>query len=148
MFVPSAEAAVAAAKPLRKSLWGKHKLAVLLPDGKEAVRVMQDFKNQLTTILLCTPEVERGLDMPGVDFVYSLDAPSSTAVCTIAGVTGPAPGTLCSSVCSFAVLATKVRRLAGMTSPDRSQMCSSWALQDCRKRLPLRGRVAQVLPGQ
>ena len=79
VFVPSAEAAMAAAKPLRKSLWGKHKLAVLLPDGKEAIRVMQDFKNQLTTILLCTPEVERGLDMPGVDFVYSLDAPSSTA---------------------------------------------------------------------
>ena len=79
VFVPSAAAAEAAAGPLRKSLWGKHTLAVLLPDGKEAVRVMQDFKNQKTTLLLCTPEVERGLDMPGVDYVYSLDAPSASA---------------------------------------------------------------------
>lgn len=79
VFVPSAVAAEAAAGPLRKSLWGKHKLAVLLPDGKEAVRVMQDFKNQKTTLLLCTPDVERGLDMPGVDYIYSLDAPSASA---------------------------------------------------------------------
>ena len=79
VFVPSAAAAEAAAGPLRKSLWGKHKLAVLLPDGKEAVRVMQDFKNQKTTLLLCTPDVERGLDMPGVDYIYSLDAPSASA---------------------------------------------------------------------
>jgi superfamily II DNA/RNA helicase len=79
VFVPSAVAAEAAAGPLRKSLWGKHKLAVLLPDGKEAVRVMQDFKNQKTTLLLCTPDVERGLDMPGVDYIYSLDAPSLSA---------------------------------------------------------------------
>jgi superfamily II DNA/RNA helicase len=40
---------------------------------------MQDFKNQKATLLLCTPEAERGLDMPGVDYVYSLDAPSTTA---------------------------------------------------------------------
>ncbi len=79
VFVPSAVAAETAAGPLRKSLWGKHKLAVLLPDGKEAVRVMQDFKNQKTTLLLCTPDVERGLDMPGVDYIYSLDAPSFSA---------------------------------------------------------------------
>ena len=65
-----------------KSLWGAHKVAVLLPDGKEAVRIMQDFKNQRTTLLLCTPEVERGLDMPGIDHVYSLDAPGSTAQAT------------------------------------------------------------------
>ena len=58
---------------------GAHKVAVLLPDGKEAVRIMQDFKNQRTTLLLCTPEVERGLDMPGIDHVYSLDAPGSSA---------------------------------------------------------------------
>ena len=79
VFVPSAAAAEAAAVPLRKSLWGQHKLAVLLPEGEEAVRTMQDFKNQKTTLLLCTPDVERGLDMPGVDYVYSLDAPGSTA---------------------------------------------------------------------
>ena len=79
VFCPSAEAAEAAATPLRKSLWGAHKVAVLLPDGKEAVRIMQDFKNQRTTLLLCTPEVERGLDMPGIDHVYSLDAPGSSA---------------------------------------------------------------------
>ena len=40
---------------------------------------MQDFRNQKTTLLLCTPDVERGLDMPGVDYVYSLDAPGSSA---------------------------------------------------------------------
>jgi len=79
VFVPSAAAAQAAATPLRKSLWGRHKLAVLLPEGEEAVRTMQDFRNQKTTLLLCTPDVERGLDMPGVDYVYSLDAPGSSA---------------------------------------------------------------------
>ena len=36
VFVPSAAAAEAAAIPLRKSLWNQHKLAVLLPEGKEA----------------------------------------------------------------------------------------------------------------
>jgi superfamily II DNA/RNA helicase len=56
VFVPSAAAAEAAAIPLRKSLWNQHKLAVLLPDGKEAVRTMLDFKNQKSTLLLCTPE--------------------------------------------------------------------------------------------
>ena len=79
VFVPSAAAAEAAATPLRKSLWGRHKLAVLLPEGEEAVRTMQDFRNQKTTLLLCTPDVERGLDMPGVDYVYSLDAPGTSA---------------------------------------------------------------------
>ena len=79
VFVPSAAAAEAAAVPLRKSLWGQHKLAVLLPDGKEATRTMMDFKNQKATLLLATPEVERGLDMPGVDYVYSLDAPTTAA---------------------------------------------------------------------
>ena len=38
-----------------------------------------DFKNQKTTLLLCEREVERGLDMPGVDYVYSLDPPSASA---------------------------------------------------------------------
>ena len=79
VFVPSAAAAEAAAVPLRKSLWGQHKLAVLLPEGKEATRTMMDFKNQKATLLLATPEVERGLDMPGVDYVYSLDAPTTAA---------------------------------------------------------------------
>lgn len=79
VFVPSAAAAEAAAIPLRKSLWNQHKLAVLLPQGKEAVRTVLDFKNQKSTLLLCTPEVERGLDMPGVDYVYSLDAPTTAA---------------------------------------------------------------------
>ena len=79
VFVPSAAAAEAAAVPLRKSLWNQHKLAVLLPEGKEAVRTVMDFKNMKSTLLLCTPEVERGLDMPGVDYVYSLDAPTTAA---------------------------------------------------------------------
>jgi len=79
VFVPSAAAAEAAAIPLRKSLWGQHKLAVLLPAGKEALRTVQDFKNNKATLLLCTPEAERGLDMPGVDYVYSLDAPTTAA---------------------------------------------------------------------
>ena len=79
IFVPSAAAAEAAAIPLRKSLWNQHQLAVLLPQGKEAVRTVLDFKNLKATLLLCTPEVERGLDMPGVDYVYSLDAPTTAA---------------------------------------------------------------------
>jgi superfamily II DNA/RNA helicase len=40
---------------------------------------MQDFKNNKATLLICTPEAERGLDMPGVDYVYSLDAPTTAA---------------------------------------------------------------------
>lgn len=39
VFADTEEAAVAAATPLRNALWGKHKLAVLLPHGDEPIKV-------------------------------------------------------------------------------------------------------------
>ena len=40
VFTDTEEAAVAAATPLRNALWGKHKLAVLLPHGDEPIKVI------------------------------------------------------------------------------------------------------------
>ena len=40
VFADTEEAAVAAATPLRNALWGKHKLAVLLPHGDEPIKVI------------------------------------------------------------------------------------------------------------
>lgn len=77
VFAPDEATARDAAEPLRAALWGRHTLAVLLPDGEEPTRAAVAFRDGGASLLLATPAAERGLDMPAVRFVYSLGPPSS-----------------------------------------------------------------------
>ena len=61
---------------------------MLLPEGTEALRTVEDFKNNKASILVCTSESERGLDMPNIQHIYSLDAPSTSSYLHRAGRCG------------------------------------------------------------
>jgi superfamily II DNA/RNA helicase len=57
-------------------LWGEHKLCVLLPKtGFNPMTMMEQFKNDETTVMLATPNSVRGLDFPAVTHVYTLYLP-------------------------------------------------------------------------
>lgn len=111
IFVPNSAAAKTTAGPVRKALWGDHKLLMLLPEGVEALRTVQDFKNNKASILVCTSESERGLDMPNIQYIYSLDAPSTSSYLHRAGRCGrlgaTTPGVVTSVVSEDEVKALK-----------------------------------------
>ena len=50
VFAPTSEAAQACASPIRNVLWGAHKVAVLLPEGEEPIKVPE---RPLQPSLLC-----------------------------------------------------------------------------------------------
>ena len=77
VFVKDAPAAEIVAGPLRKALWGAHTLVTLLPEGREALRVVEDFDKGKASIMVCTAQVSRGLDLRNVAHVYSLDVPNA-----------------------------------------------------------------------
>ena len=76
VFVKDTPAAEIVAGPLRKALWGAHTLVTLLPEGREALRVVEDFDKGKASIMVCTAQVSRGLDLRNVAHVYSLDVPN------------------------------------------------------------------------
>ncbi len=43
--------------------------AVLLPEGTEPIKALHSFRDNKTTLLLCTPAAARGLDLPAVRYV-------------------------------------------------------------------------------
>ncbi|KAF5836126.1 P-loop containing nucleoside triphosphate hydrolase protein [Dunaliella salina] len=100
IFANNAEEAGEALEPLRSSLWTDHKLAVLLPPGtriapppgsmpdpevaeamgllqqaSDPIRAMHSFRDNKTSLLLCTPQASRGIDLPAVSHVYNLGLP-------------------------------------------------------------------------
>jgi superfamily II DNA/RNA helicase len=77
VFANTEEEAVAVADPLRTALWTEHQLSVLLPSGAEPIKALHSFRDNKTTLLVCTAAASRGLDLPAVSHVYNLDAPSS-----------------------------------------------------------------------
>jgi superfamily II DNA/RNA helicase len=77
VFFPDEAMAKAAISPLRDALWGEHKLCVLLPKtGVNPLQMMEQFKNNETTVMLATPNSVRGLDFPSVSHVYTLYLPT------------------------------------------------------------------------
>ena len=62
VFVKDASAAEIVAGPLRKALWGAHTLVTLLPEGREAIKVVEDFDKGKASIMVCTAQASRGLD--------------------------------------------------------------------------------------
>lgn len=77
VFVKDTPAAEIVAGPLRKALCGAHTLVTLLPEGREALRVVEDFDKGKASIMVCTAQVSRGLDLRNVAHVYSLDVPNA-----------------------------------------------------------------------
>jgi len=76
VFFPNEEIAKASISPLRDALWGDHKLCVLLPKtGFNPLQIMEQFKNNETSVMLATPNSVRGLDFPDVSHVYTLYLP-------------------------------------------------------------------------
>jgi superfamily II DNA/RNA helicase len=77
VFFPDEAVAKESIAPLRDSLWGEHRLCVLLPKtGVNPLEMMQQFKNNETTVMLATPNSVRGLDFPDVTHVYTLYLPT------------------------------------------------------------------------
>ena len=76
VFFPDEVVAKKSIEPLRDALWGDHKLCVLLPKtGVNPLGIMEQFKNNETTVMLATPNSVRGLDFPAVTHVYTLYLP-------------------------------------------------------------------------
>lgn len=76
VFFPDEEQARAAIEPLRDALWGDHLLCVLLPKtGFSPMTIMEQFKNNQTSVMLATPNSVRGLDFPALTHVYTLYLP-------------------------------------------------------------------------
>ena len=77
VFFPDEAVAKESIIPLRDALWGEHKLCVLLPKtGVNPLQMMEQFKNNETTVMLATPNSVRGLDFPQVTHVYTLYLPT------------------------------------------------------------------------
>ena len=76
VFFPDEAFAKRSIAPLRDALWGEHKLCVLLPKtGVSPLSIMEQFKNNQTTVMLATPNSVRGLDFPALTHVYTLYLP-------------------------------------------------------------------------
>mmetsp|Transcript_16049 Transcript_16049/g.37194 ORF Transcript_16049/g.37194 Transcript_16049/m.37194 type:complete len:794 (-) Transcript_16049:65-2446(-) len=77
VFFPDEAVAKDSIVPLRDALWGEHKLCVLLPKtGVNPLQMLEQFKNNETTVMLATPNSVRGLDFPQVTHVYTLYLPT------------------------------------------------------------------------
>lgn len=46
-----------------------------LPAGAEPIRALHAFRDNATSLLLCTPQASRGLDLPAVSHVYNMGLP-------------------------------------------------------------------------
>ena len=76
IFFPSEAEAKAAIAPLRDAVWGEHKVCVLLPKtGINPLQMMDDFKNNQTSVMIATANSVRGLDFPALTSVYTLYLP-------------------------------------------------------------------------
>jgi superfamily II DNA/RNA helicase len=76
VFFPDETQARAAIEPLRDSLWGRHLLCVLLPKtGVRPIEIMEQFKNNETSVMLATANSVRGLDFPALTHVYTMYLP-------------------------------------------------------------------------
>lgn len=77
VFFPGEEEARAAIEPMRDAMWGEHKLCVLLPNiGENPLLIMEQFKSDLTSVMLATPNSVRGLDFANLTHVYTLYLPA------------------------------------------------------------------------
>lgn len=79
VFADTEEEAVAVSDPLRTALWSQYAMSVLLPSGQEPIKALHSFRDNKTTLLVCTAQASRGLDLPAVSHVYNLEVPGTAA---------------------------------------------------------------------
>jgi len=76
VFFPTEEEAQAAIEPIRDSMWNEHQVCVLLPQtGFAASRIMEQFTDGKTNLMIATPNSIRGLDFPALTHVYTMYLP-------------------------------------------------------------------------
>jgi superfamily II DNA/RNA helicase len=76
VFFPTEEEARAAIEPIRDALWNKHQVCVLLPKtGFDPARIMEEFTDGKTNLMIATPNSVRGLDFPALTHVYAMYLP-------------------------------------------------------------------------
>jgi len=76
VFFPTEEEARAAIEPIRDALWQKHQVCVLLPKtGFDPMRIMEEFTDGTTNLMIATPNSVRGLDFPELTHVYAMYLP-------------------------------------------------------------------------
>ena len=102
-FAADADAADKIATPLRAALWEEYRIGLVLPDGEHPTKILevrtvrvvravaapssapcgeivarvQDFRDCKTSMVLLTPELARGLDLPEVSHVFNFDLPET-----------------------------------------------------------------------
>eukprot|EP00550_Attheya_septentrionalis_P006500 CAMPEP_0198286092 /NCGR_PEP_ID=MMETSP1449-20131203/5246_1 /TAXON_ID=420275 /ORGANISM="Attheya septentrionalis, Strain CCMP2084" /LENGTH=773 /DNA_ID=CAMNT_0043983723 /DNA_START=295 /DNA_END=2619 /DNA_ORIENTATION=- len=77
IFFPNEKEAKGSIVALRDAMWQQHKLCVLLPDtGENPLMIMEQFKNNETSVMLATSNSVRGLDFPELTHVYTLYLPA------------------------------------------------------------------------
>mmetsp|Transcript_12560 Transcript_12560/g.18451 ORF Transcript_12560/g.18451 Transcript_12560/m.18451 type:complete len:721 (+) Transcript_12560:89-2251(+) len=76
VFFPTEEEAREAIGPIRDSMWNEHKVCVLLPKtGFDPMRIMEEFTDGKTNLMIATPNSVRGLDFPSLTHVYTMYLP-------------------------------------------------------------------------
>lgn len=108
VFTRDAKDAAEIADPLRSALWNEHSISLMVPPGTplpslnpidpeakagtqaelagsspfsatDPISALLSFRDMRTTLLLCTGEAARGLDLPSVSHVYSLSCPEDSS---------------------------------------------------------------------
>jgi len=76
VFFPTEAEARAAIEPIRDSMWNEHQVCVLLPKtGFAPMRIMEQFTDGTTNLMIATPNSVRGLDFPALTHVYTMYLP-------------------------------------------------------------------------
>eukprot|EP00892_Ulva_mutabilis_P011443 jgi/Ulvmu1/8671/UM047_0009.1 len=76
-FATDADEADKLATPLRAALWEEYRIGLVLPDGEYPTKILEDFRDCKTSMILLTPELARGLDLPEVSHVFNFDLPET-----------------------------------------------------------------------
>ena len=108
VFTRDAKDAAEIADPLRTALWNEHSISLMVPPGTpspsinpidpeakagaaaelaesspfsatDPIASLLSFRDMRTTLLLCTGDAARGLDLPSVSHVYSLSCPEDSS---------------------------------------------------------------------
>jgi len=76
VFFQTEDEARAAIGPIRDSMWNEHRVCVLLPKtGFDPMRIMEEFTDGKTSLMIATPNSVRGLDFPALTHVYTMYLP-------------------------------------------------------------------------
>lgn len=100
---------------LRRVLWEVARVSILLPEGLDALNVLEAFRQGRSSLLVTTASAIRGLDLPAIHAIYCLGAPSTAAdyahTAGRLGRIGAAPGDEPAQVVSIVTKGAQVQQL-------------------------------------